>query len=90
MLRRALSAVLHVVWNVNIAHCICCNRLPVVSPSLVTPTSGGGGPVLLTPELLQAPSLVSAAIFFFLQVGGSSPPEEQAVGATVISQSLSS
>ena len=90
MLRRALSAVLHVVWNVNIAHSICCNRLPVVSPSLVTPTSGAGGPVLLTPELLQAPSLVSVAIFFFLQVGGSSPPEEQAVGATVISQSLSS
>ena len=76
MLRRALSAVLHVVWNVNIAHCICCNRLPVVSPSLVTPTSGAGGPVLPTT------SLVSAAILF-LRAGGLLPSEEQTVGVVV-------
>ena len=74
-LRRVLSAVLHVVWDVNTAH---CTRfvVPIVSPSLVTPTSGAVGPVLPTT------SLVSAAIFF-LRAGGSLPSEEQTVGVAV-------
>ena len=75
-----------VVWDVNTAHFIWCNKfvVSVASPSLDTPTSGGGGPVLLTLELLlAASSFVSVAIFFFLR-GRSSPSEEQTVGVTVV------